>query len=439
MSQPDVLISGGGLAGLTCAKVLHEGGVSFQILESSGRVGGRVGTDIVDGFRLDHGFQVFLTAYEEAARHLDLKALDLKPFDPGAMVWHDGKFHTLMDPWRRPGSIIEGALAKVGTVGDKLKMGAMRAELQKLDVKDLFASSRPERTIGDALRERGFSEQIIQRFFRPFFGGITFDPDLGASSRFMEFVFRAFSMGDAAVPSKGMEEIPRQLVAKLPDDCILTDYFVSSLDGGVRVLNHATRTPTTIPARMVVNAAPTYGPMELNPTGAPRVRWRSAMTMYFAGDGTPPITSPTLMLNGDAARAGVLNVAIMSNISREYAPGGSYLVAAVIAGTPTEIPQGDPWVDPSEGGTPRLEEHVRGELRRWFGREIVAKWRVLRTYCQLQALPDQSPPWMTQHTWPVRVRPGLYRCGDSCDFASIDGAMRSGRRAAEAVLHDLGK
>src|SRR5258706_16137972 len=101
-SSPDVLIVGAGLAGLCCARELQAKGVSFQILESSDGIGGRVRTDQVDGFLLDRGFQVLLTAYPEARAVLDYAALDLKKFTPRTLSWFAGGLNQLVDPWRPP-------------------------------------------------------------------------------------------------------------------------------------------------------------------------------------------------------------------------------------------------------------------------------------------------------------------------------------------------
>ena len=111
----DVVIVGAGLAGLVAAKVLEQHNLDVIVLEESDGVGGRVRTDHVDGFLLDRGFQVLLTAYPELHRHLNLDALNLQLFEPGALVWRDGKGTVVGDPIRRPKTLVSTALAPIGT------------------------------------------------------------------------------------------------------------------------------------------------------------------------------------------------------------------------------------------------------------------------------------------------------------------------------------
>jgi phytoene dehydrogenase-like protein len=110
------------MAGLAAARVIHEAGLSAVVLESSDGVGGRVRTDEVDGFLLDRGFQVLLTAYPELHRQFDVSALDLRAFDPGALVWRNGRGYEVSDPFRKPTSLVSTALAPVGSPFDKARI-----------------------------------------------------------------------------------------------------------------------------------------------------------------------------------------------------------------------------------------------------------------------------------------------------------------------------
>ena len=82
----DVAIVGAGLAGLTCAQDLTRAGLQCTVVEATDGVGGRVRTDAVDGFLLDRGFQILLSAYPQVKQRLDTAALDIGDFEPGALV-----------------------------------------------------------------------------------------------------------------------------------------------------------------------------------------------------------------------------------------------------------------------------------------------------------------------------------------------------------------
>ncbi len=122
----DVVIVGAGLAGLTCARALQAQGVDCVVLEAADAVGGRVRTDEVEGFRLDRGLQVLLTAYPAARRWLDYEALRLGEFAVGARVATPDGSGRVGDPLREPGNLIETLRAPVGTLADKLRIGVLR-------------------------------------------------------------------------------------------------------------------------------------------------------------------------------------------------------------------------------------------------------------------------------------------------------------------------
>lgn len=106
----DVIVIGAGISGLSCALTLERAGLSVLVLESDSAAGGRVQTDELEGFVLDRGFQVYLSAYEEARSLLDLEALELKPFTPGSAIWVDNKIYNVLDPWRSPTAVFSAAL-----------------------------------------------------------------------------------------------------------------------------------------------------------------------------------------------------------------------------------------------------------------------------------------------------------------------------------------
>ncbi|WP_439630203.1 NAD(P)/FAD-dependent oxidoreductase [Gemmata sp.] len=409
----DVVIVGAGLAGLCCARELHRRGVRFRLLEAADGVGGRVRTDVVDGFRLDRGFQVFLTSYPEAQQVLDYPALRLKSFLPGALVRAGGAFHTLTDPWRRPVAAVRSLLAPVGSLSDKLRVARLRSRALKGSVADRFRD--PETTTLEALKGNGFSDTMIERFFRPFLGGIFLEPELSTSSRMFQFVFRMFSRGEACLPADGMEAIPRQLAAGLPPESIRLGARVE------RVGPDAVRLDTgeELRARAVVVATEGAAAARLLGGDIPAAA-QGVTCLYFAAP-RPPVARPVLVLNGEG-RGPVNNLCVPTAAAPTYGPAGASLVSATVLGTP-----------PDED---RLRAEVREQLAGWFG-PAVGDWLHLRTYRIPYALPRQAPPALAEPERPVRWRPGVYVCGDHRDNASINGAMVSGRRAAEAVSADL--
>jgi phytoene dehydrogenase-like protein len=403
-TQPDVVIVGAGLAGLAAARTVQAAGRTVVLLEASDDVGGRVRTDHVDGFLLDRGFQVLLTAYPEAHRQLDLGALDLRAFEPGALVWRAGRGHVVGDPFRAPSTAIATALAPIGTIGDKLRIAALRRRVRRPHPATLLAGEDTS-TIG-ALRARGFSDAIIERFFRPLVGGIQLDPSLATSRRMFDIILRSLTDGDSVVPAAGMGAIPKQLAAGLaPGTVHLNTAAVAVNATSVRLADGS-----TIVARAVVVA--TEGPAAATLLSLPPVASRSVGCVYFAAD-RAPIASKLVVLDGTSAGP-VLNVAVMSNVAPTYAPDGQHLIAAAMPA----VVDGD------------LATMARGQLRGWWGDQVDG-WRHLATYRIAHGQPDQSPPFSPKRR--IDLGGGLFVCGDHRDTGSIQGALFSGRRCGEAV------
>jgi phytoene dehydrogenase-like protein len=415
-ATPKVIIIGAGLAGLACANRLLEEKVSFIVLEASKSIGGRVQTDNFEDFRLDRGFQVLLTAYPEAQRVLDYDALGLHAFYPGALVRWGGRFHKLADPFRQPLDAILSLFTPIGTFDDKVHIADLRQRLIKADLEALW--SAPETTTLVALKKEGFSDEMIDRFFKPFLGGIMLDRDLNPSSRMFEFVFKMFSSGDTAVPAGGIGAIPAQLAKRLPQGSIRTNTKVLSIQDGIVNLPHGEilAAPAIVVATEGSKAAQLIGEFPVPPS-------RPVSCLYYVAQ-EAPVDEAILILNGEGPGDGPINnMCVLSNVCPNYAPEGLSLISVTLLSCPDE--------DELD-----IEAEVRVQLKTWFPDDAY-KWRYLKTYKVEEAQPDQSPPHITEVERTVRLRRGLYVCGDHRETASINGAMSSGRRAAEAVLKDL--
>lgn len=417
------------MAGLNCAAKLHKAGIPVTVLEASDGVGGRVRTDKVEGFLLDRGFQIFLTSYPEAQEALDYNALDLKPFYAGALVRWQGQFHTVADPFRH---LIDGLTSlpnPIGTPVDKILVGVFR-------VKSLLGSvdgvlSAPEVTILERLRGEGFSEAIIDRFFRPFLGGIFFDRQLGTTSRLFSFVMRMLATGQNCLPAGGIGAVSAQLAGRIPDSAIKLNCQVASVQPGST--GEASSSPTvTLADGSVLSASAvvvaTEGPKAAELLGsmlsaAPSKQGPGVGTccLYFAAP-KPPRPGNTLYLDGEGSGI-VNNCCFPSEVSPSYAPAGQTLVSVSTLGTLPDV------------SDEQLQETVKKELSEWFGAGEVATWRHLQTYRIPFAQPNQAPP--TNLFREVSLGGRLYVAGDHRSSATLDGALRSGREAAEAVVAQL--
>ena len=409
--EKDVIIIGAGLAGLTAAKVLKEAGKSVLVIESSNAVGGRVQTDEVNGFLLDHGFQVLLTAYPEAKRFLDYEALALCRFDPGALILNKKGTSRIGDPLRQPGALISTLFSSAGTLADKFKMLRLKLKLSRKTIEHIF--SEKEISTIDYLKKEGFSETMISQFFKPFLTGIFLEDQLSTSSRMFEFVFKMFSEGDAAIPAKGMGMIPLQLAQHLSADELVFNEKVESIDGS----NIITSTKSVYQAKYILIAT---NPIQMPAPFKQRVvkSYHSVTNMYFTSD-KKPFTVPLIALNTLPGKL-INNIAVMDQISPAYSRNGKALISVSLIGNHFQANQ------------TQLQDSVLAEMEFWYPDAL--HWKHLKTYHISYALPNDDQVTNQAGHDLLRLNDQCFVCGDYLMNGSIDAAMKSGRLAAEAII-----
>ena len=411
----DVVIIGAGIAGLSCALTLQKNNLTFAVLESGDSVGGRMQTDIKDGFQLDHGFQVLQTGYPEARRMLDLESLQLQRFPAGVAVRYDGRFHIIADPRHHPRYILSTLASPIGTFKDHLGMLRLARSVRQGTFDQLF--SQPEEKTIDFLQHRGFSEGFIRRFFVPFFAGACLDPNIQASSRVLQYIFRVFADGDAALPAKGMGAIPKQMAAKLPAEAMYLNSRAVGIDNTIVTLADGSK----IEGRGVVIA--TSQPALERLLGLPSSDSSIGEScLYFASDWRPPFRDPFLVLNGDGSGP-INNVAFPSQVAPGYSGSGKTLIAVVVLGQ-------------QHLGKEDLEDQVRSQCHGWFG-NAVKDWAHLHTYSIVHALPCQEPPTPNPYMLPAPVRKNVRACGEHGSLPGTQWALLSGRKTAEAIVEEL--
>jgi phytoene dehydrogenase-like protein len=410
VDDTEVLIIGAGLAGLRCAAVLASAGRDVAVWEAGESVGGRVRTDVIDGFRCDRGFQVLNPAYPEVQRAVDVSALRLQDFGAGVIVRRDEGTAQYVHPLRHPGRLIP-ALRKAA-VGPRELLALTRWTAPALRPKSLKSLHHRDVSLAEALQRAGVHGEV-RRVIDRFLAGVLLEDTGSSSNAFALLLARTFALGVPALPADGMHALPLLLAADL-DGRIALQRRVTRIDRGaagwlVSGGEHQVR------ARHVVVAADPTSAAELTGQAAPQMH--SVVTDWWASD-QPPSGETLLWVDGRAPAQGpVLNVAVMSAVAPTYAPPGRHLIAtsALLAGDGTA---------PPEKVTRRHAADILGVA--------AAGWELVTRHVISEALPAQLPPLSVRR--PVRTPTGIWWCGDHRDTASIQGALVSGRRTAAELL-----
>lgn len=405
-----IVIIGAGIAGLTCAKYLKDKGIEALILEASDGVGGRVRTDIVDGFKLDRGFQVLLTAYPEARKVLNYKDLDLKILPSGARIRQNDGFSVMPNPLKNWTTAPQALFAPVGNLWDKIKVLQLNLSLKNAVEPTASQAVNKQNTLG-FLKEFGYSDTIINRFFKPFFRGVFLEKDLKTDAQFFKFLFRQFAEGDVVVPANGMQAIPEQIAAHLSPHQIRLNTPVEKVVGKTIYLSNG----ETIEAEKIVlatDATATACLLGEKPTTA----FNATDCLYFFSDRPLSIFEKSYLIINANKDELIDHLVVLSDVAPAYAPAGKTLISVSIVGKNTHSEKD-------------LIAKVQDELTQWFGKKQT--WHHLRTYRIPEALPqyfEATPQYKS-----LKINDFTYRCGDYTAYPSLNAAMKTGREVAEML------
>ncbi|MGJ8685515.1 MAG: NAD(P)/FAD-dependent oxidoreductase [Nonlabens sp.] len=404
--QSQITIIGAGVSGLAAAITLKNAGYKTQLLEQSSSVGGRVKTTLQDGLKLDHGFQVLLDAYPAAQEFLNLEALNLTTFSPASVVFIDGKKHEIGDAQRDFKFAWKTLIAGIGSLGDKWKVFTLSRKLKEKSLTDIF--NTPEITTLQYLQDYGFSEKMIQRFFKPFYTGIFLETELQTSSRMFEFVFKMFSIGNATIPAAGIQAIPQQMAAQLHGQIKLNTSVQEVVGDTIHLSNGE-----TIQSDYTIIATPAEG---LIPN-LPQIekQWHSVQILYFDTD-EHGFDQPIIgLIAGENCLSN--NFHFLNDVFENHAKVISVSVVAKHQLTDK-----------------KLEERVRQELEEQAhikAGDLIKSMEIKKALPTFESVQYAMTPTETQLTQ------NIFLAGDQLSNGSLNAAMLNGKAAAQAVISNI--
>lgn len=402
-NKDTIYIIGAGVSGLIAAYELEKKGYKPIVFEKSAEVGGRVKTLKEKEYNLDLGFQVLLNAYPLAKEYLDMDALELTKLESGAMVYVNDKAYTIGDPLRNWKILLPTVFAPIGSVVDKLKIFKLNQKLKNKSVSEIFES--PETSSHEYLKSFGFSEKIIERFFRPFFAGIFLELDLNTSSRMFEFVYKMFGQGYATVPKLGIGEIALQLKSKLSQtefhfntevEEVTSDHILLSSDieiphNGVIISSEASSLIRNIKDQ--------------------KTTWKACMCLYFEINQTN-IPKNTIALVADSG-----------NYSNNFYAFQDASTGKTILSVTT--------LKHKNKAEKELIDTIMAEIQKYTGASEVNH---IVSYSIDQALPDIENLRTTAQASASNVMDNIFLAGDYLFNGSLNAAMESGRLAAKGIM-----
>jgi protoporphyrinogen oxidase len=383
-----VIVIGGGLAGLSAAITLQNEGVSVTVLESSDRPGGRVTSDLIDGFICDRGFQLLNINYPEIKRLGITKEIDFVSAPSIIEVARDEKRIRIGDPRASFFSIFN---SETGSLIEKIRL-----------VKYLIKRTRVA-SVGEELKANGVGK-TYERVLRPFLTGVFLADPLLVNAEYGRTAIGHFVTGNSGLPAQGIRVFSEALAARVHS--IEYDVQVNSIKNGIIKTSKGKYEADAI----IVATDATTAAQLLDLTEVPQL---VGCTTWYHSTNENPTQSKSLIIDSQN-RGPLVNTIVISNMLPSYAPSGKSLISS------TSI-------------LPTTESEVRRHLSILYGTDT-RKWKLVAKYEIPSALPLAG--LQGQEVSSSYVRDSIYIAGDYRSAPSQNGALLSGRLAALSVLVD---
>jgi len=382
-----VVVIGAGLAGMNAAIQLQNAGREVVVLEAADRAGGRMQSDQIDGFTCDRGFQLINAKYPELTTLNILGELDFRFADRALNIAIEDRSHRLGDPRKYPFSAFDSA---TGSIFEKFAL-----------IKALARKPKPELSIDEYLVASGLG-RTFERVLQPFLRGVYLtDLTKIAAPAGLEII-NTFVSGKPGLPSRGVGALSVVMARRVSD--LRLGVTVNSIKSGV-----VTTSVGEIPASEIIVATDSTTAAQLLDLGS--VPKLAGCTTWYHSTPTAPVTHGQLIVDGQN-RGAVINTLVISNFIAEYAPARKNLISTT---TDTGI----------------TESEVRRHLATLYACDN-RDWELIAKY----EIPAALPIGAKGMTQPIQsfVREGIYLAGDGQVSPSQNGALKSGRLAAMAVL-----
>jgi protoporphyrinogen oxidase len=403
-------IIGAGVSGLIAAKVLEDNGYSSTVIEATDRVGGRVKTDVINGYQLDHGFQVLLTAYPAAQKYLNFESLNLQKFLPGASIFINNEQKIIGDPLKDKSLLFSTLFSGIGNFSDKVKILKLNKKLKRKKISDIFFDN--EQSTYLYLTGFGFSNEMINDFFKPFFSGIFLETELATSSRMFEFIYKMFGEGYAAIPKAGIEAIPKQLLQNLKNTTFKFNTKVTSLKDREIVLEDQSKLESHFTI-VATDASKLISNLNNDIT-----EWKSCRTLYFETEHKVIIKKLIGLIPKD--RVIINNIFYHTSLDTETTSNKELLSVTVI--------------DNQDLSNDRLIGRVKRELKEHCG---IDNLQFIKEYHIPMALPKLKNLKYDIRPSETKISDRVFLAGDIQLNGSLNAAMISGEKAALGVMEAI--